>query len=94
MKKYKLQAKLLGVNMKIKMYGLSTCPHCKNTLKLLKAAEADYEVIWLDELQGEEKKEAMKKMHSITGGYSVPLCIKGDEWVFGYDKEKLEELIK
>ena len=76
------------------MYGLSTCPHCKNTLKFLKTANADYEVIWLDELHGEEKKKAMNTMHSITGNYSVPLCIKGDKWVFGYNKENLEELIK
>ena len=80
--------------MKIIMYGLTTCPHCQNTLKLLKAAKADYEVIWLDKLQEEEKKKAMKNIHSITGTYSVPVCIKGDKRVFGYDKEKLEELIK
>ena len=80
--------------MKITMYGLTTCPHCQNTLKFLKTAKADYEVIWLDELQEEEKKKAMKNIHNITGTYSVPLSIKGDKWVFGYDKEKLEKLIK
>lgn len=79
--------------MKINMYGLSTCPHCKNALKFLKEAGVDYEVIWLDELRDDEKKKTMKYMHGITGSYSVPFCIKGDKWVLGYNKEKLEELI-
>ncbi len=80
--------------MKIMMYGLTTCPHCKNALNFLKASGKEFEIIWLDELQGAEKKQAMEKISSITGSYSVPLCLKGDKWVFGFNKEKLEELIK
>jgi glutaredoxin-like protein NrdH len=80
--------------MKIKMYGLSTCPHCKNALKFLKDAGVEYEVIWLDELPEGEKRKSMEYMNSITGSYSVPFCIKGDKWVLGNDREKLEELVK
>ena len=80
--------------MKIKMYGLSTCPHCKNALKFLNDAGVEYEVIWLDELPEGEKRKSMEYMNSITGSYSVPFCIKGDKWVLGNDREKLEELVK
>ena len=80
--------------MKIKMYGLSTCPHCKNALKLLESSGVEYELIWLDELSSEERKKLMQYMKSISESYSVPLVIKGDKWVLGYNKEKIEELIK
>ena len=80
--------------MKIKMYGLSTCPHCKNALKFLKAAGVEYEVIWLDELPEVEKRKSLEYMNNITGSYSVPFLIKGDNWVLGDNREKLEELLK
>ena len=54
----------------------------------------EYEVIWLDELSSEERKKLMQYMKSISESYSVPLVIKGDKWVLGYNKEKIEELIK
>ncbi len=80
--------------MKITMYGLSTCPHCKNTLKFLENAEVDFEVIWIDELSGEERQNILNFIKDITGNYSVPLCLKGEKWVLGYNEEKLRELIK
>lgn len=78
--------------MTIKMYGLSTCPHCKSALKLLEGASTDYEVIWLDELEGDERKRALETIYNTTGNYSVPLCIKGNTWVSGFKREELEEL--
>lgn len=80
--------------MKIKMYGLTTCPHCKNALKFLESSEVKYEVTWLDELSKEDRQKTMQDMKNISESYSVPLVVKGDKWVLGFNKEKLEELIK
>ncbi|MDD3641754.1 MAG: glutaredoxin family protein [Candidatus Caldatribacteriota bacterium] len=80
--------------MKIKMYGLTTCPHCKNALKFLESSEVEYEVTWLDELSKEDRQKTMQDMKNISESYSVPLVVKGDKWVLGFNKEKLEELIK
>ncbi len=80
--------------MKIQMYGLTTCPHCKNAMRFLESAGVDFDITWLDELPEEERKETMQYMKSISESYSVPLIIKGDKWVLGYNKESLEELIK
>jgi len=80
--------------MKIKMYGLSTCPHCKNALRFLESAGVEYDITWLDELSQEERKKTMQYMKSISESYSVPLVIKGDKWVLGYNKEGLAELVK
>ncbi|MDI9596257.1 MAG: glutaredoxin family protein [Atribacterota bacterium] len=80
--------------MKIKMYGLTTCPHCKNALKFLESSEVEYEVTWLDELSKEDRQKTIQDMKNISESYSVPLVVKGDKWVLGFNKEKLEELIK
>ncbi|MEM0022600.1 MAG: glutaredoxin family protein [Archaeoglobaceae archaeon] len=78
----------------IVMYGLTTCPHCKRTLEFLQSAKADFEVVWVDKLEGEERKKVIEKIHSISRSYSVPLVVKGDKWVLGFNREKLEELLK
>ncbi|MEM1578931.1 MAG: glutaredoxin family protein [Archaeoglobaceae archaeon] len=79
---------------KITMFGLTTCPHCKRTLEYLKMSKADFEVVWVDKLEGEERKKTIEKIYSISKSYSVPLVVKGDKWVLGFNREKLDELLK
>lgn len=76
------------------MFGLTTCPHCKRTLEYLKTVKADVEVVWVDKLDEEERKKTVEKIYSISKSYSVPLVVKGDKWVLGFNREKLDELIK
>ncbi len=75
------------------MYGLTTCPHCKRTLKFLENSGVDFEVIWLDKLEGEERKRVIEEVHKISGSYSVPVVVRGDKHVLGYNEEKLRELL-
>jgi glutaredoxin-like protein NrdH len=75
------------------VYGLTTCPHCKKTLEFLKNSGTDFEIIWLDELEGEERKRVVEEIHRISGSFSVPLVVKGSKYVVGYDEEALRELI-
>jgi glutaredoxin len=77
----------------ILMYGLTTCPHCKRTKEFLEKAGANFEVIWLDKLEGDMKRKVMREVHEISGSYSVPLVVRGDKWVLGYDEAKLKEIV-
>ncbi len=78
----------------ITVYALSTCPYCKRTIKFLQEKGVDFEVIFLDELEGDERKEVIKKVHEISGSYAVPLIIKGDKHVLGYDEKAIQELLE
>ncbi len=78
----------------IVMYGLTTCPHCKRTRKFLEEMGVDFEIVWIDKLEGDERKKTIKRVHEISGSYSVPLVVKGSKFVLGFNKEKLMELIK
>lgn len=79
--------------MAILMYGLTTCPHCKRTFEFLKKSGADFEAIWVDKLKGEERKRVVEEVHRISGSYSVPVVVKGNKYVLGYNEEKLRELL-
>ncbi|MCS7144325.1 MAG: glutaredoxin family protein [Archaeoglobaceae archaeon] len=78
----------------ITMFGLTTCPHCKRTLEYLKMAKVEVDVVWVDKLSEEERKKTIEKIYNISKSYSVPLVVKGDKWVLGFNREKLDELIK
>ena len=78
----------------IKVYALTTCPHCKKAVEYLKKIGADFETIYIDKLEGEERKKVAEEVHKISGSYSVPLIVKGDKFVLGYVVDKLRELIK
>ena len=78
----------------VTVYALSTCPYCKRTIKFLQERGVDFEVIFLDELGDDEKKEVIKKVHEISGSYAVPLVVKGNRHVLGYDEKALNELVE
>ncbi|MBC7109529.1 MAG: glutaredoxin family protein [Archaeoglobi archaeon] len=78
----------------ILMYGLSTCPHCKRTVEFLKKEGIEFEVIWIDRLEGEERKKVVEELHRISGTYSVPVVVKGGKYVLGYNEEELRKLIR
>jgi glutaredoxin len=77
----------------VKVYGLTTCPHCKKVIDLLEKLKVEYEVTWLDRLGGEERKKAIEEVHRISGSYAVPVVVKGEKWVLGYNPEKLKKLL-
>ena len=78
---------------KIVVYALTTCPHCKRVIEFLKKSEAEFEVIWLDELKGGERRKAIEEVRTISGSYAVPVVVKGEKYVLGYNLEKLKGLI-
>ncbi|AKG90858.1 Glutaredoxin [Geoglobus ahangari] len=78
----------------IKVYAITTCPYCKKTLKFLRENGADVDVIFLDELDMEKKEMAMREIYSYAGMYAVPVVVHGDRVVVGYDREKLEALLR
>ena len=80
--------------VEIKVYALTTCPRCKKVIELLKRSGVDFETIYIDELEGEEREKIVEEVHKISGSYSIPLIVKGDKFVLGYVEDKIMELLK
>ena len=73
----------------LKVYSFETCPWCTKVKNYLKARGVEYEVrdIELDE-------EAAKECQKISGDLTVPVTtIDGVNYVLGFDKKKIDELI-
>ncbi len=78
--------------MKVKIYTLSTCPHCKAAKKFLKEHDIKFENIEVD-----DNEKAIEEMYKKSKQYGVPVVeIRKSHGVYviaGFDKEKLKELL-
>lgn len=71
------------------VFGFEGCPYCDKVKKYFKARGVEYEYrdIELDE-------EAAKECQRISGDLTVPVTtIDGVNFVLGFDKKKIDELI-
>ena len=77
------------MNKKIKVYGVPTCPFCTKTKKYLKDKGFDFE-----DLDVSLSQDLAKEMVEKSGQMSVPVIEIGEEIVIGFDKEKIEALLR
>jgi len=82
----------------VKLYALSTCVHCKNTKKYLDDCNVDYHCVFVDTLEGEERKQAVEEVKKYNTACSFPTIVitdeKGEERVIvGFRKDKLQEVL-
>lgn len=77
----------------IKMYGLSTCFHCKALTTFLKEQGLNFEVINVDELLGFERREIIKEVKRINQRCSFPTTVIGERVVVGFKEDDLRETL-
>lgn len=71
--------------MKIRIYTLSTCPHCKSAKEFLKEHNITFKNIKLDNNEKVQQELAQK------GYMGVPVIDIDGEMIMGFDEEKLKE---
>ena len=59
----------------IKLYGLSTCIWCKKTKALLDKIGCQYEYIYIDQLEEEDKQNAIKEVRKWNPRSSFPTVV-------------------
>ncbi len=74
---------------KITVYTTPTCVFCPLVKKFLDEKGVEYEEVDVGSNSGE-----MEKMKEKTGQMGVPVVLIGDDAVVGFDKKKIEELLK
>ncbi|WP_320040163.1 glutaredoxin family protein [uncultured Desulfobacter sp.] len=55
-----------------KLYGLSTCSHCRATKKLFDEHNIEYEYVQVDDFKGDERKELLKEIKALNPRCSFP----------------------
>jgi len=56
----------------IKVYGLSSCSHCKAARKLFDKYNIEYEYVQVDDLKGDERKAVIKEIKELNPRCSFP----------------------
>ena len=74
---------------KVKVYSTKTCPYCNMAKDFFKQRGVEFEDIDVG-----EDREAAKEMVEKSGQMGVPVIEIEGKIVVGFDKEKIEELLK
>ena len=77
---------------KVVIYSLSTCIWCKKTKKLLTDLGVDFEYIYVDRLDGEEKNQIIQEVRRFNPSISFPTTIiDGEKVILGFKETEIRE---
>ncbi|WP_289020474.1 glutaredoxin family protein [Desulfobacter postgatei] len=70
-----------------KIYGLSTCSHCRATRKLFDKHNIEYDYIQVDDFQGDERNAVLNEIKILNPRCSFPTIKINKETVIVGNKE-------
>ncbi len=74
---------------KVKVYSTTTCPHCHDAKDFLKEQGVPFE-----DINVQEDEKAREEMIEKSGQRGVPVLDIDGEILVGFDRDKIEDLIK
>ena len=80
---------------RVEFFGLSTCGWCRRTKAWLDDNGINYELCYVDMVQGDELKAAKERMKQFVTKESFPILIinNGEKVIQGYHLEDFEEAL-
>jgi len=78
----------------IRLYALSTCIYCKNTVKLLDEQNIKYDLTYVDLLDKTERESVLDEVTKYNSRLTFPTLVIDNKVIIGYDKEKILNAIK
>lgn len=79
--------------MNVKVYGLLSCPHCRQAREFLTEQGVEFDYVYLDLLLGEEKGDAMRELRKINPEVTFPTLLIGDKVIIGFKKDRIAEAL-
>lgn len=78
----------------IKLYALTTCIWCKKTKNLLDKIGCEYNYIYVDQLEGEDKEIIKNEIKKFNPRFSFPtLVINNEKCIVGYKEDDINEAL-
>jgi glutaredoxin len=77
----------------VKIYTLSTCPHCKAVKRFLDECSVKYEFTDVDLLTGEERKAILEDVRKLNVLCSFPTITIGEKVIVGFDERAIREAL-
>ena len=79
---------------KIVFYGLSTCGWCKKMKRFLDSTGLQYELVYVDKLQGEEKRKVTEEVRRWNPRVSFPTVVLDDtQAIVGFRETQIKEAL-
>jgi glutaredoxin len=78
---------------RVKLYALSTCIWCRKTKALLDRSGVEYEYVYVDELDAEEKEKAKEEVAKLAGKVSFPTVVIDGAVIVGFRESELTEAL-
>ena len=79
---------------KIMLYALSTCGWCKKTKKFLDDLGVEYNFIYTDYLDGDEKEKIMDEVRKWNPRCSFPTIVINDKKaIVGFREDEIKEAL-
>jgi len=79
--------------VKVKMYTLSTCSHCKAAKKFMQDHHIDFEFTDVDLLQGEERQNILEEVVKYNPGRSFPTILIDDNVIVGFQESAIRDAL-
>ncbi len=77
------------------LYALSTCGWCKKTKEFLDDLDVEYNFIYADYLDGDEKEKIMDEIRKWNPRCSFPTIVINDKKVIvGFREDELKEALR
>jgi glutaredoxin len=64
------------------------------TKEFLNDNNVDFEYVDVDLLTGDKRSEVLREVFRLTGAYSFPVVVVGDNVIVGFNKEKLQKVLE
>ena len=79
---------------KIVLFALSTCQWCRKTRLLLEELKVDFNYIYVDLLDGEERSKIIEQVKKYNPQLSFPtLVIDEEKTIVGFNEEGIREAL-
>lgn len=79
--------------VKVKMYTLSTCSHCKTTKKFFQDVSVPFEFTDVDLLTGEERQAILNEVIRYNPNRSFPTILIGEKVIIGFNEKAIREAL-
>ena len=79
--------------MKVMLYALSTCAWCRRAKNFLDENDVEYDFVYVDLLEGEERKAILADVKKFNPKCSFPTIIIGNTVIVGHKEEKIKEAL-